>query len=121
MRKIEPQSGLSISSVALGALVTLGGLGSAGCYPKSAPAPGSVTAGSVTWATAKFPEATEASLNEGRESFLAKCNACHGYPDLAEHTDEEWGPIVERMGSKSDLDAAKTKNVLHYVLAARHP
>jgi hypothetical protein len=90
------------------------------CYPKSADAPGAISPTSVSWASEKWPGVTEASLVSGREAFLAKCNGCHGYPDLAAISDDEWPSIVERMGGKSDLDAAKTKDVLHYVLAAKH-
>ena len=101
--------------------VALVAMSVSGCYPKTAPAPTTITQGSVTWAAQKFPGATESSLAAGRETFLAKCNGCHGYPDLMATSDEAWPAIVERMGSKSDLDAEKTKGVLHYVLAARHP
>jgi len=93
----------------------------AGCYPKSAAAPGTVSAGSVTWASTKWPGTTEASLAAGRATFLAKCNGCHGYPDLAAISDEKWPAIIERMGSKSGLDKPKSDEVLHYVLASKHP
>ena len=119
MHNFEQQKGPGRSRIVFGAALVAMGLG--GCYPKTAAAPTTVTQGSVTWAAEKFPGSTESSLAAGRESFLAKCNGCHGYPDLLATSDEAWPAIVERMGSKSDLDAEKTKGVLQYVLAARHP
>ena len=90
------------------------------CYPKSADAPAAISPASVSYAAEKWPGVTEASLSSGREAFLAKCNGCHGYPDLMAISDDKWPSIVERMGSKSDLDEAKTKDVLHFVLASKH-
>ena len=93
----------------------------AGCYPKAGPPPGSVSPNSVTWAEKQWPGATAESLAAGRESFLAKCNGCHSYPDRNAIADEKWPSIIERMGKKADLDDKKREELLHYVLASRHP
>lgn len=97
------------------------GLFAAGCYPKAGPAPGALSNNSVTWAQAKWPGETAESLGVGKDAFMAKCNGCHGYPDLAEIADEKWPAIVDRMAGKSDLDEKKEEAVLHYILAAKHP
>lgn len=92
----------------------------AGCYPKSAPAPGAMSPASVEWAAAKWPGETEASLKSGRELFLAHCNQCHDYPDLVANSEEDWPSDVKRMASKSDLTPEKGDQILHYVLTARN-
>ena len=95
-------------------------LGVLGCYPKSGPAPGALSADSATWASTKWPGTTPESLAAGHDAFIAKCNACHGYPELSAIDDEEWPGIVESMGNKAELDASKKEAVLHFILAARH-
>jgi mono/diheme cytochrome c family protein len=91
----------------------------AGCYPKAAPAPGAVSANSVTWAATRWPGVTASALEAGRDLFVSKCNGCHGYPDLAAIAEKRWPDIVESMAKKSHLDAGGRDAVLHYVLASR--
>lgn len=105
----------------LRSIFCVAGLLAAGCYPKAGPAPGALSNNSVTWAQAKWPGETAESLGVGREAYLAKCNGCHDYPDLAVIQDEKWPAIVDRMAGKSDLDEKKEEAVLHYILAAKHP
>jgi cytochrome c5 len=92
----------------------------AGCYPKSGAAPGAVSATSVAWATAKWPDTTPETLAKGNELFTAKCNGCHGYPDLAPIADEKWPKIVDRMGNHVDFDAKQKEAVLRFILASKH-
>ncbi len=106
------------ASFALLALLASGFLG-AGCYPKAGTAPGELSPKSVTWASTRWPGATAGSLAAGRDHFIAKCNGCHDYPDLAAISDERWPPIVERMAKKSGLGAEEKDAVLRYVLAWR--
>jgi len=91
-----------------------------GCYPKAGPAPGVLSADNAAWASTKWPGTTPESLAAGHDTFIAKCNGCHDYPDLAAIDDDEWPGIVDSMGDKADLDATKKEAVLHFVLAARH-
>jgi len=91
----------------------------AGCYPRAGPAPGALSASSVTWASARWPGVTVSSLAGGRELFLAKCNGCHEYPDLSVIGDQRWPGILERMARKSHIDADGRDAILHYVLAVR--
>ncbi len=101
------------------ALLAVGVAIEAGCYPKVAPAPGALSASSVAWASTRWPGVTEASLTAGRDHFVAKCNGCHGYPDLAAIPEGRWPDIVERMARKSHLGTEEGTAVLHYVLASR--
>ncbi len=91
----------------------------AGCYPKAAPAPGALSANSVTWASTRWPGVTATSLSRGHDLFLANCDQCHGYPDLVAIADERWPGIVEKMGNKAHLSAEEKEAVLHFVLASR--
>ena len=95
------------------------GILGAGCFPKAAPVPGALSPAGVAWATARWPGATAASLTAGRDQFVAKCNGCHGYPDLPAIADDRWPAIVESMGNKAHLGAEEKDAVLHYVLASR--
>ena len=95
------------------------GIVGAGCFPKAGPAPGAVSAEAVARASARWPGVTAGALSTGRDHFLAKCNGCHGYPDLAAVPEARWPDIVERMAKKSGLGADEKDAVLHYVLAAR--
>lgn len=75
--------------------------------------------GSVAAATERWPGVTASALAAGHDLFLAKCNGCHDYPDLAEIDEERWPGILDKMAKKSHLDAGERDEVLHYVLAAR--
>jgi hypothetical protein len=100
------------------ALVAIG-LIEAGCYPKVAAPPGVLSASSVASASTRWPGVTVSSLSHGRDLFLANCNACHGYPDLAAISDERWPGIIEKMAKKAGLGAEDGDAVLHFVLASR--
>ncbi len=99
----------------LGTLVTATACG----YPKSAAAPPAVSPATVARSQEKWPGATTESITAGREVFLAKCNNCHGYPDLTSEPEDEFPSIVKRMGKKAELSDKQTDDVLHFVLAAR--
>lgn len=88
-------------------------------YPKTAAAPGPVTGTAAETAATRWPGTTPASLNTGRELFLAKCNDCHGYPDTKRIADERWPKILTRMGKKADLTPEQTETVLRFVLTTR--
>lgn len=91
----------------------------AGCYPQTAPAPGALSANGVTWASTRWPGVTASSLSAGHDLFVAKCNGCHGYPDLTAIADDRWPDIVKTMGRKAHLAAEESDAVLHFVLASR--
>ncbi len=91
----------------------------AGCYPKAAGAPPPLSAAGVDRAVARWPGTAPASLATGRELFVAKCNGCHGYPDLAAIQDDRWPSIVKSMAGKAHLGPAEGEAVLHFILASR--
>jgi cytochrome c5 len=94
----------------------------AGCgYPKAGPPPGPLAASAVTAAQVRWPTATAASLEQGRQIFLHRCNECHKHPALGAYSDAQWEKIMPRMGGKANLAPAETEQVLQFVLAARTP
>lgn len=80
-------------------------LGSCG-YPKSGPVP-------------PQPSDPAPAIAAGRATFTAKCNGCHGYPDVSAIADDKWPSIVKKMAGKADLTPAQGDEVLQFILAAR--
>lgn len=90
----------------------------AACYPKSAPPPAAPTGPQVDAAKAKVPDATEASLAEGRKVFVDHCNKCHDYPDLRAQSAADIAKNVRRMAKdKAKLDDAQTELVVRFAAA----
>ncbi len=91
-----------------------------GCgFPPAGSAPGPLTAAAVQNAQMRDASVTAASLERGRQLFLAHCNSCHSYPDRTRFTEEQLRSIVPRMASKAQLSASDSKLVLDFVLADR--
>ncbi len=88
-------------------------------YPKGGAVPPPVTGDAVSVAAKKWPDATEASLAEGRALFASKCNACHDHPDVNAVAAAKWPEIAKEMGEKAKLDAKQSELVLRFVLAAQ--
>lgn len=94
--------------------------GAAGCaFPPAGALPPPVTAADADAAKGRFPDASEGSLNAGRDLFAARCNACHHYPDVSKIEDARWPEILSRMGKKASLDDAQTRAVLSFILVVR--
>ncbi len=88
-------------------------------YPRAGAAPGPVTAAWLESARTHWPDASETTLEEGRQAFLTHCNQCHSYPDRAAITADRWPSIMRRMGVKSYLSSAQTEAVLRFILVSR--
>ena len=88
-------------------------------YPKSGAVPDAVAPADVTAAKARWPDADIDMLAAGRALFVAKCNNCHGYPEIRSIDEARWPEIVGRMGKKAALDQAATESILRFVLTAR--
>ena len=87
--------------------------------PKTAAAPGALSPHQVTAATKRWPDTSSTELATGRATLIARCNHCHGYPDLDAVADDRWPGILERMGRNAALDPAQVRAVLRFVRAAR--
>jgi len=101
----------------VGAVLTLFGCG----YPRAGAAPGPVLPAQVERARAKWPDANEASLEQGRQLFVANCSKCHSLPDRNAVAPEKWPRTVERMGAKAALSREETQLVFRFIEATRAP
>jgi len=104
-----------VGLAALGAAVPLVGCGG---YPRTGPAPGPLSPTAIAAAQARWPDADAATLARGRELFLAKCDACHGYPALDAVDAGSWPSVMKRMAGNAHLPPADRDAVLHFILAA---
>ncbi len=89
------------------------------CFPKAGTAPGPLSTLALESARSRWPDASPDELEQGRQLFLANCNACHGYPDRVAYSEENWPDITRRMGDKVDLSPADTERVLRFILVSR--
>lgn len=80
--------------------------------------PPEVTPGLVVRARARWPEASEASLSQGRTTFLSHCGRCHDHPDPARHDEKEWTYYVREMSPRAQLDADEQRDMLRFLIAA---
>lgn len=104
---------LRISSLVL-AVVWL-----SGCGVTTGKAPGALSPSDVETARSRWPDASEASLERGHQTFLSSCDRCHGYPLLTAHSASDWPGIVKEMGENAKLDAKASDELLRYILVAR--
>lgn len=77
-----------------------------------------VSPGLVVRAQARWPEASEATLIQGRTTFLSHCGRCHEHPDPARHDERGWTYYVREMAPKAQLDAQQQRDVLRFLIAA---
>lgn len=92
----------------------------AGCgFPKTGEVPAIAGPADVAVAKARWPDVSEGRLAVGRNTFIAKCNGCHGYPDVRAVDEASWPAVAKRMGKKANLDATATESVLRFILVAR--
>jgi hypothetical protein len=101
-------------------LVVLAAVSVSGCFPRSAKPPDALSDGEVEAVKAKFPDATAESLEKGRHEFIDHCDHCHGFPDLAYKSAEQWPATSERMGKKAEMDAGEL-DLLQKWIAAAYP
>jgi cytochrome c5 len=87
-------------------------------FPKTGAAPPPLSPAQTASALTS-PGVTEQSLTAGHDAFIAKCNGCHGYPDLGSISVEKWPDVMMRMAHKADLTESQGNDVLHFILASR--
>mgnify|MGYP000993630511 CR=1 FL=1 len=71
---------------------------------------------------ARWPDTTQTSLQAGRDVFTASCGKgglCHRLPTPRSRTEAQWGPIMDRMARKAQLDPDRRESVLRFILAVR--
>ncbi len=67
-------------------------------------------------ASAKFPGATLASLNEGKKHYEDNCGKCHGLKKPSSESEAGWRKIVPDMAQKAEVDAKTENLILQYVV-----
>ena len=77
----------------------------------------------VDRASAKFPNATEASLIEGRTHYETNCATCHLLKAVTSQSEEGWRKVVPKMVEKANkkagkviIDAAMEEKILTYLV-----
>jgi trimethylamine-N-oxide reductase (cytochrome c) len=58
---------------------------------------------------------TAGDVSAGKDTYVAKCQQCHGLKNPGKYTVAEWGPILDHMAKKAQLDEIEKANVLAYV------
>ena len=68
-------------------------------------------------AQARWPDTTSASLDDGRELFVARCSGCHPLPSPERFGFQRWHSILDTMGERARLTGAERELVLRYLTA----
>jgi cytochrome c5 len=92
----------------------------AACSSKKS-ASGTVAAAALTQAdadraAAKFPGATLASLNDGKNHYENNCGKCHKLHAPADFSEEKWKKVVPPMSGKANVDKNTENLILQYVV-----
>ena len=77
-----------------------------------------VTPAHVQWADATRPDATLASLDQGRTLLLRKCNDCHNTPAINLETPATWPGKIDEMGERAHLKPTDIELIKRYVVTA---
>lgn len=78
----------------------------------SIPAP---TQEQIQWASSKWPGTGAKELSEDRDLYIAKCSGCHSLKVPSDYTEEEWKPILNKMGKKAKLNESEYEMIRQYV------
>lgn len=78
---------------------------------------GSIIPHATDQAAARFPGATRADLERGRELYVNRCSACHALIEPSRFPEEKWHKMVGEMAGRARLDLEDRDRVLHYLVA----
>ena len=67
-------------------------------------------------ASAKYPGATLATLQQGKMLYENNCGKCHGLKSPSAYNEEQWGKHVKRMAPKAKIDKPTEDLILQYVV-----
>jgi cytochrome c5 len=67
-------------------------------------------------ASAKYPGATFATLQQGKMLYENNCGKCHGLKSPTAYNEEQWGKHVKRMAPKAKIDKPTEDLILQYVV-----
>ena len=72
----------------------------------------------VAAAAAQFPDATVATLAEGRALVLDRCSGCHAAPGPADVRDPDWPEVFPAMVEEAELTATEAERVRAYLVVS---
>lgn len=77
------------------------------------------TEAQLSVAQQRWPSASLADLQEGRQLYVRRCSSCHNLHLPTEYTAEEWPAIIAEMGQEyARIDKDQQGLVLRYVISA---
>ena len=74
------------------------------------------TEADVRLARASWPDASLASLEQGRSSFANVCSGCHALPQVHLHTAGEWPKVVREMADRAELDPDEARVIEEFLV-----
>src|SRR5215510_4780966 len=86
------------------------------CASGSIPHP---TPADVTRAQQEWPDASVASLERGRDLYVARCSSCHPLHRPAEYPPARWNELVTKMGPRAKLSEEEREQILRYLATVR--
>lgn len=75
----------------------------------------------VARAQARWPEATQASLEEGRRLYVTRCSNCHPLHKPSEYTTARWDTLLTKMAPRAHLSDAQKEQIRAYLTATSAP
>ncbi len=67
----------------------------------------------------RWPGVTQHDLDSGRTIFTTRCTKCHLAKNIADKTEAQWVPILNKMAPMAKLAPEQKELLTRYVLAAR--
>jgi cytochrome c5 len=68
-------------------------------------------------ARARWPDATAASLERGRELYVARCSGCHPLHPPGTQPAARWAQVLDKMAPRAKLSGTERELVLRYLTA----
>jgi hypothetical protein len=69
-------------------------------------------------ARSRWPDTTAASLERGRELYVARCSGCHPLHPPDTQPAARWAALLDEMAPRAHLDATERDLVLRYLTSA---
>jgi hypothetical protein len=69
-------------------------------------------------ARARWPDTTRASLERGRDLYVARCSGCHPLHRPDAQPADRWATVLDEMAPRARLTPAERDLVLRYLTAA---
>jgi cytochrome c1 len=80
-----------------------------------------LTPGQLAWATAKWPDAQGAELEQGRSIYVTRCSSCHSAPAPQEVMEQKDDDMVKEMVERAKLSPQEQQAVMRFLEAATSP